>query len=244
MRRDKQALSVLDRSGEPESRLAEIKRALAEEANVNIFHRSLRRPLTIGVVLAVLQQITGINTILYYGSIIFTEQLGASSASAALLANVIIGIVILLCTVLAILTIDRIGRKPLLMIASAGMGICLLFMGLLFRSHSPSTTLTLCLILGYVGCFAVGLGPGVWVLISELFPTRIRGRAMSIATISLWIACLAITSSFLTVVKLISIAGAFWLYAILSFFTFIFVWRAVPETKGQTLEMIERQWLV
>ena len=243
MRRDKQALSVLDRSGEPESRLAEIKRALAEEANVNIFHRSLRRPLLIGVVLAVLQQITGINTILYYGSLIFTEQLGASSASAALLANVIIGIVILLCTVLAILTIDRIGRKPLLMIASAGMGICLLFMGLLFRSHSPSTTLTLCLILGYVGCFAVGLGPGVWVLISELFPTRIRGRAMSIATISLWIACLAITSSFLTIVKLISITGASWLYAILSFFTFIFVWRAVPETKGQTLEMIERQWL-
>jgi sugar porter (SP) family MFS transporter len=242
-RRETEALAVLQRFGEPASRIGEIKAALAQEADATVFQHSLRRPLMIGVVLAVLQQITGINTILYYGSIIFTEQVGTGSASAALWANVIIGLVNMVCTVVAIVMIDRIGRKPLLMAASAGMGVCLMVMGILFRSPNPPGGLILGLILGYVACFAIGLGPGVWVVISELFPTGVRGRAMSIATISLWAACLAITSSFLTIVRLFSITGAFWLYAVLSFLTFAFVWRSVPETKGQTLEEIERQWV-
>jgi MFS family permease len=243
MRQEAEALSVLHRFGEPASRISEIKAALAQEADATVFQPALRRPLMIGVVLAVLQQITGINTILYYGSIIFTEQVGTGSASAALWANVIIGLVNMTCTVVAIVMIDKIGRKPLLMTASAGMGVCLLLIGFLFRSTKPSGALILGLILGYVACFAIGLGPGVWVVISELFPTGVRGRAMSIATISLWMACLAITSSFLTIVKFFSITGAFWLYAVLSFLTFVFVWRSVPETKGQTLEEIERQWV-
>jgi MFS family permease len=116
-------------------------------------------------------------------------------------------------------------------------------MGFLFRLPTPPATLILVLILGYVAWFAIGLGPGVWVVIAELFPTGVRGRAVSLSTVSLWIACLAITSTFLTIVKFFSITGAFWLYGFLSVLTLVFVWRIVPETNGQTLEEIERQWV-
>ncbi|HXE13125.1 MAG TPA: sugar porter family MFS transporter [Bryobacteraceae bacterium] len=241
--RDTEAIGVLRRCGESASRVGEIKAAIAQEEGASLFQRSLRKPLTIGIVLAVLQQITGINTILYYGSIIFTEQIKSASASSALMANVIIGAVNTICTVAAILMIDKLGRKPLLMAASAGMAACLFVMGFLFRLAHPPGTLILVLILGYVAWFAIGLGPGVWVVIAELFPTGVRGRAVSISTVSLWVACLVITSTFLTIVKLFSITGAFWLYAFLSVVTFVFVWRVVPETKGQTLEEIERQWV-
>jgi MFS family permease len=151
-------------------------------------------------------------------------------------------VVNLLCTVIALAVIDRIGRKALLMFASAGMGVSLTLLGVLLSMPGMASGLILTLVLCYVGCFSVGLGPGVWVVISELFPTRVRGRAMSVATISLWMACLAITSSFLSVVRAISIVGAFGTYAALCLLTFLFVWRCVPETKGRSLEEIERQW--
>ena len=96
--------------------------------------------------------------------------------------------------------------------------------------------------LAYVACFAVGLGPGVWVLMSELFPTAVRGRAMSVATVSLWAACTGITLTFLSLVSVATIAGAFAVYAVLSVVTLVFVWRGVPETKGRTLEEIEGSW--
>jgi MFS transporter, SP family, arabinose:H+ symporter len=130
------------------------------------------------------------------------------------------------------------------MIASAGMGLSLLVLGFLFWMHGNLSSLILSLILSYVGFFSVGMGPAVWVVIAELFPTRLRGRAMSVAIISLWMACLLVTSSFLSVVRAITITGAFWVYAILCFCSFFFVWRVVPETKGQSLEAIEEQWLV
>ncbi|MGH2508059.1 MAG: MFS transporter, partial [Ktedonobacteraceae bacterium] len=114
---------------------------------------------------------------------------------------------------------------------------------LLLWSKGMSTAGVLALVLCYVGFFSFGLGPGVWVVISEIFPTPVRGRAMSVATISLWSACLLITCSFLSLVQAISIQGAFGLYAVLCAGTCFFVFRWVPETKGKSLEMIERQWL-
>ncbi len=191
----------------------------------------------------IMQQVTGINTILYYGSIIFTEQVGTGKVSAALWANVIIGLVNLFFSVIALFLIDRLGRRALLIFSSGGMGVSLLVLSFLFTVHGVAGRLILALILCYVGCFSVGLGPGVWVVIAELFPTRVRGRAMSIATISLWSACLLITSSFLSLVHAISISGAFAMYAVLSFITLAFVWSVLPETKGRTLEAIEHQWL-
>lgn len=242
--RNEDALDVLNRVGEPASRLGEIRAALAEEQGSmrQLFQPGMRRPLLVGVTLAILQQITGINTVLYYGSIIFTEQAGAKTTSAALWSNVLIGAANLVCTVIALVVIDRIGRKPLLMIASGGMGVSLIALGFSFLAGPSSSSAPLLLILCYVGCFSFGMGPGVWVVLSELFPTRIRGRAMALATISLWIACLIITLSFLSLVKALSISGAFWLYALLCGVTVMFVWKYVPETKGKSLEQIEREW--
>lgn len=245
--RDIEGLDVLRKIGEgarAAARLAEIKAAIAQESGslAQVLKSDMRRPLLIGVTLAVLQQVTGINTIMYYGSIIFTEQAGEKAASAALGANVVIGVVCLLSTIVSLSVIDRLGRKSLLMIAAAGMGVSLAVLGILFRADASAKGPILGMILCYVACFNVGMGPTVWVLLSELFPTRIRGRAMSVATIALWIACLAITVTFLSLVKALTISGAFWTYAAVCVLTFLFVWRFTVETKGKTLEEIEQGW--
>jgi sugar porter (SP) family MFS transporter len=242
--RHDEAAKILARLGEPPSQLREIERAIAEESGAlrQLLEKGLRRALLVGVTLAILQQVTGINTVLYYGSIIFTEQAGAQSTSAALWANVLVGAMNLVFTVIALFTIDRLGRKPLLISAAAGMGLSLTALGFVFAAGSITPSRALALILCYVACFSFGMGPGVWVVISELFPTRIRGRAMSLATVALWLACLLITLTFLSLVKAFTAAGAFWIYAFLCACTVWFVWRFTPETKGKNLEEIEQQW--
>jgi sugar porter (SP) family MFS transporter len=245
--RDDESLEVLRRVGEGPAagqRFAEIKESLSQESGslAELFQPGIRRLLGVGIILAILQQVTGINTILYYGSIIFTEQVGEKSASAALFANVVIGAMNLVCTIAALFVIDRIGRKKLLLIASGGMGLSLAALGLLFQTNASAAVPILLLILCYVASFSIGMGPGVWVVLSELFPTKIRGRAMSLATISLWCACLLITLTFLSLVKVAGAAGAFWVYALMCALTFFFVWRFIVETKGKTLEEIEKSW--
>jgi len=242
--RHDEAAQILARLGEPPTQLREIERTIAEESGSlrQLLEPGMRRPLAIGVTLAILQQVTGINTVLYYGSIIFTEHAGAASAYAALGANVLVGVTNLVLTVVALATIDRLGRKVLLISAAAGMGLSLAALGLVFRAGSVTPSSVLVWILCYVACFSFGMGPGVWVVISELFPTRIRGRAMSLATVALWLACLLITLTFLSLVKAFTAAGAFWIYAILCAVTVWFVWKFIPETKGKNLEEIERQW--
>jgi sugar porter (SP) family MFS transporter len=245
--REQEALAVLGRLGDPAEaldRLSEIRATIAQESGSirELFQPALRRPLIIGLALAILQQVTGINTILYYGSIIFTEHVASESTSVALWANVVIGFVNLLGTVIALYVIDKLGRKSLLMIASGGMGLSLAVLGAVFFLQPSAAGLVLSMILCYVAFFAVGMGPGVWVLMSELFPTKIRARAMAIATVSLWIACMLISLTFLSLVSAISAAGAFWVYAAMCVVTFVFVWRVTPETKGRTLEQIERSW--
>jgi sugar porter (SP) family MFS transporter len=238
------AARVLMSLGEPPSRVREIERVIAEESGSlrQLLEPGLRRPLLIGITLAVLQQVTGINTVLYYGSIIFTEQAGAANTSAALWANVLVGAVNLVFTVVALFTIDRLGRKVLLISAAGGMGLSLAALGLVLTAGSVTPAPVLALILCYVACFSFGMGPGVWVVISELFPTRIRGRAMSLATVALWLACLLITLTFLSLVKAFTAAGAFWIYAIMCASTVWFLWKFTPETKGKNLEEIEQQW--
>ena len=207
-----------------------------------LLKRDLRRPLLIGVILAVLQQVTGINTIMYYGSIIFTEQGGAADTSAALWANVLVGAMNLVFTIVALFTIDRLGRKVLLIAAAGGMGVALTALGGVLAAGRATPASVLALVLCYVACFSFGMGPGVWVVISELFPTRVRGRAMSVATVALWLACLLITATFLSLAKALTAAGAFWLYALLCGATVWFVWKHTPETKGRNLEDIEQEW--
>lgn len=246
-RRAGEAVRILARIGGPEhaaAELREIEEAIAAESGsfADLFRPGLRRPLLLAVALAILQQITGINTVLFYGSVIFKEHGGAGSESSAIAANVIVGGINFLATIVALWIIDKVGRKALLMVSAAGMAVAEISLGIAFLFHPPPSTFIVAIVLVCVACFAVGLGPGVWVLLSELFPTRVRGRAMSVATISLWAACVALTLSFLSLVKAITVSGAFWLYAAMCVMTFVLVWRATPETKGKTLEEIERLW--
>ncbi len=241
-----EALQVLSRLHGPEAagrELAEIEQAVREEAVSfrELFRPALRRPLRLALALAVLQQITGVNTVFYYGALIFRDQVKSSRATALGL-DVYIGLVNLLVTLVAIWVIDRLGRRPLLMLSSGGMAASLLLLGLEFRSAQVAALPVLLLILAYIASFGVGLGPGVWVVLSELFPTRLRGRAMGVATVSLWLASLLLTMTFLSLVRALGAGGAFWIYAGLSLLTFLLVWRGLPETKGRSLEQIEAFW--
>ena len=247
-KRNKEALTVLSRingslAGEEE--LRNIEQTVAEESGTlaELFEPGFRRALWIAISLAVLQQITGINTVLFYGAIIFKQQVGHQTANSAIFANVIVGLVNAIATLVALWIIDRAGRKPLLMFSTAIMAVSQAGLGLAFLAHSPSSTLVLTMMLFCVAAFAVGLGPVVWVLLAEIFPTRIRGRAMSIATLALWCACTLLTMTFLTLTSAVSPTGAFLIYGGFCVVTFVIVWRAVPETKGKTLEEIEHIWL-
>jgi len=223
--------------------LEEIREAVAQEQGSvsQLFQAGLRKPMLIAVALAILQQVTGINTILYYSSIILTRN-QASSAGEALRANVVVGLISLVATLIALWIIDKVGRKPLLLAASGGMGLSLVGLGIGFHQPSSPQGLILLMIFSYVSFFSVGMGPAVWVVISELFPTRLRGRAMAIATIFLWTACLVVTLTFLSLMNALTPSGTFWLYAFICLLTFLFIWRTLPETKGKTLEEIERWW--
>ncbi len=244
------ALAILSRVSGTRSattELEEIRETIAQEEGsvIQLFQRGLRRPMTIAIVMAVLQQITGINTIIYYSSMILTRSTGsqaASSAADALWANVIVGIIASLSTVVAISIIDKIGRKPLLLTASGGMGLSMFGLGTAFFQPAAPPSLILVMIISSVAFFSVGMGPGVWVVMSELFPTRVRGRAMAIATVSLWIACLVVTLTFLSLMNVLSPGGAFCCYGFMCILTVAFVWKALPETKGKTLKEIEKSW--
>jgi sugar porter (SP) family MFS transporter len=246
-KREDEALSVLSRvSGRTSAlnELEDIRQTIAEESGTmrELFRPGLRRALIVAVVLAVVQQITGINTVLFYGSVIFKEQVGGQTESSAIGANVVIGLVNFVMTTVALWVIDRVGRKPLLIVSAAGMAVSHLILGLAFRMSPPPAALVLSVMLLCVASFAVGMGPGVWVIMSEIFPTRVRGRAMSVATISLWVACVALTSTFLSLARAVTPSGAFWIYGAVCVFTVFFVALATPETKGRTLEEIERGW--
>lgn len=245
--RTEEALAILTRvAGRAEAlkSMQEIQEVIAEETGSlrDLLQPGMRRVLLLGVALAVLQQVTGVNTVLFYGSIIFKEQVGGHSETAAIGANVIVGLINFLFTIVALWIIDRVGRKPLMLFSSGAMALSLVGMALAFRVQPPPAALILGLILLFTASFAVGLGPGVWVVLAEIFPTRVRGRAMSIATISLWSACVALTLTFLSLAKALTISGAFSIYAVMCVTMFVVVWRFTPETKGRTLEEIERMW--
>jgi len=224
--------------------LAAIEFSISEKSGDSreLFAPLIRKRVFVAVALAVLQQISGINTVLYYGSVLFTEHFHGESARTALGANVLVGTVNLLCTLVAMVFIDRWGRRGLFLVASGGMAVSLAVLA--FSLHASATPVTIMFgsVLLYVAFFAVGLGPGVWVYIAEIFPTRVRGRATSAATGALWTACLVVTLTFLSIVEALGTSLAFLLYAALSLVTFVFVWKWVPETRGRSLEEIQQMW--
>lgn len=218
-----------------------IRGAMSEERG-DLMDPTFRRALVVAIMIALFSQFTGINTIIYYGSIVFLEFVPHQTASTALWANVIIGAINFMATIAGMLLIDRSGRKPLLMSAFAGMALSLVAVAGAIHFEAAGA-IVLIFVLIYVACFAVGVGTGTWVMMSEICPTRVRGRAMSVATVCLWCGTLLVTLTFLSLVKLFTAPGAFLFYAILSIAAFVFVWRRVPETKGRALEEIEQWWL-
>lgn len=243
-RRD-EALHVLTSVGGPDharQEAADIEEAIKHEdpSIALLFKPGMRLALIIGIVLAVLQQVTGINAVLYYAPEIFKSAgLGATQAIAQ---TVIVGIVNLTFTIVAVLVVDRLGRKPLLVAGSACMGVSLLMLGGAFALGRLQGPWVLLFVLAYVASFAVAMGPVVWVVLAEIFPTRIRGTAMSIATVCLWVACFLVSQLFPWMLE--RFAGkSFFLYAVMCVVAILFVAVVVPETKGKTLEEIERRWL-
>ncbi len=156
--------------------------------------------------------------------------------------SALVGLVNMLTTVVAIVLVDRLGRKPLLLTASAGMGVSLLLAGGAFHFHWFSGPWLLLLILLYVAFFALAMGPVVWVVLAEIFPNRIRGRAMSLATVALWIACFTVSLTFPVLADRFNVSLTFWIYALMCLVCFIFIKAVLPETKGKTLEDIEKNW--
>lgn len=245
--RSGEARAVLTRISGSEAaaqELQEIERTVAEESGslAELLSPKLRRPFWIAVSLAILQQITGINTVLFYGAVIFKQQVHSQSETSAIFANVIVGLVNFFVTLLALSLVDKFGRRPLLLISSGGMAFCQVGLAMAFLRQPPSAPIVLAMMMLCVSAFAIGLGPCVWVLLAEIFPTRIRGRAMSIATLCLWGACTLLTMTFLSLSQALSPTGAFLIYGLMCVITFLLVWRAVPETKGRSLEEIEKMW--
>ncbi|HEY4391488.1 MAG TPA: sugar porter family MFS transporter [Paenibacillus sp.] len=207
-----------------------------------LFSPTLRLALIVGVGLAVLQQVTGINAVLYYAPEIF-KQTGAGT-DAALIQTIFVGVINLLFTILAIWLIDKVGRKMLLLIGSSAMLICLIVIGAAFQTGHTSGPLVLIFILIYVAAFALSLGPVVWVVISEIFPNRIRGKATAIASMALWTADYVVSQTFPPMLASAGPALTFWIFGFMSLITVVFTWRKVPETKGKSLEEIESLWAV
>lgn len=244
-----EVLSKVDGQEYAKKEMQMIEETLSHESSSlsQLFNPGMRVVLVIGVVLAVLQQVTGINVFLYFGSDIF-EKLGGESIDAALLQQVVVGAVNLLFTVIAIWTVDKLGRKPLMLIGSAGMGIALFAMGM--AGYWQATGLwMLVFVLIYIASFALSVGPVTWVVLSEIFPTKIRGRAMGIATICLWTANSIVSQTFPMMdeneflIEKFHHGFPFFIYGIMCVALVIFVKCIVPETKGKTLEEIEKMWI-
>ncbi len=207
-----------------------------------LFSSSVRKPFLIGIGMAVFQSITGINTVIYYAPQIF-QLAGYQAAQTALFATMLIGIVNVLVTIVSLWLIDRIGRRPLLILGLIGMGASLLLLALAFFTRGPITgPMALFGLLIYVAFFAVSLGPVAWLLISEVYPLAIRGRAMGIATFSNWVANYFVSLTFLTLIQVLGSSGTFALYAFICFLGLWFVIKLIPETKGKTFEQIQQFW--
>jgi MFS transporter, SP family, xylose:H+ symportor len=205
----------------------------------------MRRVLTVGLVLAILQQVTGINVFLYYAPVIFNRA--THSGDASLLETVLLGAVNVVFTVLAMALVDRAGRKPLLLAGSLGMMSCLVAMGFAIMQGSSSAWLLL-FVFVYIACFAFSVGPVTWIVLSEIFPTEVRAKAMAVSTAILWIANFVVSQTFPMLDEspfLISHFGhgfPFFLYAGFCIVETCFVWLWLPETKSRSLEEISNSW--
>lgn len=239
-KKDDKALVILKRINgvkKGEETLAEIRETVhIPVAKVFSYGRTV---IIVGILLSVFQQFVGINVVLYYAPRIFRSMAG-SATDISLLQTVVMGVVNIIFTVVAILTVDRFGRKPLLIIGSAGMAVGMFAIGLMSWLGVIGIG-TLVFIIIYTASFMMSWGPICWVLIAEIFPNTIRAKAVAIAVAAQWIANFLVSSTFPWLVGL-NEANTYWLYGAMSVLSAIFVWKMVPETKGVTLEELEKLW--
>ncbi len=238
--RNDEALAILTRiNGEKKAKeiLAEIKASIQQHTSGRLFSFG-KKVIFIGILLSVFQQFVGINVALYYAPRIF-ESMGAAK-DASLMQTVIMGLVNVIFTVIAIFTVDKWGRKPLLIVGSAGMALGMFAISALafFKIIGIGT---LVFIIIYTASFMMSWGPITWVLISEIFPNKVRGKAVAIAVAAQWTANYFISSTYPAMMEL-SGGFTYGFYGLMSVLSLLFVWKMVPETKGKTLEEMEGLW--
>ncbi|RPD93402.1 D-xylose transporter XylE [Aureibaculum marinum] len=243
---DKKALEVLTKVNgieEAEKILVSIKSTIVSHSG-KLFSFGVGI-IVIGVLLSIFQQFVGINVVLYYAPEIFKSM--GSGTDAALLQTIIVGAVNLLFTVLAIMTVDKFGRKPLMIIGALGMSMSMFALGTAFFSESVGLFALVCMLV-YVASFAMSWGPVVWVLLSEIFPNKIRGKAMAVAVAAQWISNYLVSWTFPMMDKNSYLLENFnhgfsyWVYGFMGLLAMFLVWKFVPETKGKTLEEMEVLW--
>lgn len=235
-------LTKVNGSEKAEIELLAIRESLSERQGrfSDLVKPGLRTALIIGIVLAVFSQVTGINAIMYYAPVIF-QQTG-DGTSSALTQTIWVGGINVLMTLVAIRYVDQLGRKKLLMIGAAGMAVCLALVAVLFGNIATAGIGILIGILLYISFFAISLGPLTFVVVAEIFPNAVRGRAMGVAIFFLWLSVYAVSQSFPMLLEAIGPASTFWIYMAMSVAAFLFIWRSVPETKEKTLEEIQQMW--
>jgi len=244
-RRHDHALGILARVAgrlEAEREMTEIRETISHEAVElrQLFRPGMRKALAMSVFLACSAQLSGINAIIYYGPKIFEDA--GFVISDALGGQVILGIVNVVFTVLAMWKVDTMGRRPLLLVGNLGVFLSLAAVATLFATGVTGGTLLIFFISTYLACFAFSLGPLPWVLMSEIFPTHVRGRAMSIATFSLWLTNTVVCLTFPSLAQMLGPASTFAIYAVMVLPVFVFVIKFMPETKGRSLEELEKMF--
>jgi SP family xylose:H+ symportor-like MFS transporter len=229
---------------EGERELSEIRASLSEHHSGKMF--SFGVPLiVIGIMLSALQQFVGINVVLYYATDIFRGM--GLSTNASLFQTIIVGAINVAFTTVAILTVDRFGRRPLQIIGALIMAVSMIAMGTEFWFGGKGIIALLCM-LAFTAGFAISWGPVTWVLLSEIFPNQIRGKAMALAVAIQWVANYLVSWSFPILdenpylVSHFRHGLAYWIYGVMSIFAAFFMWRFVPETKGRSLEQMETLW--
>ncbi|MDD1824892.1 sugar porter family MFS transporter [Photobacterium sp. ZSDE20] len=241
-------LSALNKHRNIEDQWKGIQASLNDtKGKVSIAAVGMMGVLAIGIMLSVLQQVTGINVFLYYAPKIF-KSFSDSSTDTALLQTILVGVVNLTFTVVAIFTVDKFGRRPLMMIGAGAMAISMIAIGTAAYTNAIGGYL-LFFVLLYIAAFALSLGPVTWVLLSEIFPNNIRSKALSIAVFAQWSANFMVSQTFPMMndsngylFQTYNGGFPFWLYGIFGLFTVYFIWKFVPETKGKSLEELEQTW--
>lgn len=235
-------LAKVNGQAEAHKEIATIKETIGVKSSSlkGMIKQGFMFPLILGAALAFLTQVSGINAIIYYGPTILNEA--GFKLGDALGGQVIIGIVNVLFTLIAIWKIDKLGRRPLLIFGVSGILVFLISIGLLFFFGVESGTVLLIFILLYIACFAFSYGPVIWVLLSEIYPTQYRGRAMSVATLSLWVGTTIVGLLVPWSLENLKPHGTFWIFALMTLPALFIAIKLLPETKGKSLEEIENFW--